>query len=173
MALSEYQKRMAEFKNNGRPLPEKKVYRIPKVSKKRAAKIAEQKTILAGDDTELQKFFKKAMKQMVGSCFKCGAKTETHLYQFAILSICHILPKRPSMCPSVALHPLNWIELCPDHHTEFDRVDWESRETWGCWPEIRDRLVMVYPDLAEKEKRHFPESVLKFMEKNNPFQNQK
>lgn len=160
---------MADFKNNGRPLAEKKSYTIPKVSKKRAEKIAAEKIARAGDDTELQKFFKRAMKQMCGQCFWCGAKTETHVYEFAIFSICHILEKRETMCPSVATHPANWIELCPDHHTGFDKMNWQEREGLGFWMEVRDRLVQVYPDLAPAERRHFPDSVLAWMERNETF----
>jgi len=48
-------------------------------------------------------------------------------------------------------------------------MNWKEREKLKCWPIIRDKLVMIYPDLAEKECRHFPSSVLKFMEDNNAF----
>lgn len=32
-----------------------------------------------------------------------------------------------------------------------------------------DRLIMIYPDLAKEEHRHFPQQVLDYMEKQKPF----
>jgi len=127
-------------------------------------------------ETELVKFFKSCMKRMTGHCFNCMAKTETRVYQSAIYSICHILDKRDTVCPSVKTHPCNWIELCPDCHREFDtpplekdKTIWDKRESMGIWPVVRDKLIMIYPDLRPSERRHFPESVLKHIENNKAF----
>lgn len=153
------------------PKPKKS---IPKVSKKRAAQLKAAKD--ENGDTELVRFYKSAMKRMTGHCLNCHAKTETHIYSAAIFSICHILDKRETMCPSVRDHLCNWIELCPDCHREFDtppfekdKTLWDKREEMGIWEAVRDRLVMVWPDLAPEERRHFPESVIKYMEKHEPF----
>ncbi|WP_337899636.1 hypothetical protein, partial [Mesomycoplasma ovipneumoniae] len=116
------------------------------------------------------KWYKRCVKMLTGHCAETGLKTETKIFQYAIMSVCHILPK--ASCKSVATHPCNWIELNVDFHKKFDAMSWEEREQLGCWPEIRDRLIHVYQDLAEDEKRHFPESVLKYMEENNPFPGQ-
>lgn len=141
---------------------------LKKISDKKAAEMKEQKS--AGEDTDLVKFFKSAMKKMSGHCLNCHARTETHVYSAAIFSICHILDKRDTMCPSVKDNIYNWVELCPDCHREFDtppfekdKTLWDKREEMGFWNVVRDRLVLVYPSLAESERRHFPESVLKFM----------
>jgi hypothetical protein len=72
-------------------------------------------------------------------------------------------------CPSVKTHPLNFVVLCPDHHTMFDGMNWEEREQLGFWETVRDRLILVYPDLAENERRHFPDSVLEYMKKHDAF----
>jgi len=153
----------------GKSVQPRKVYTIPKKSMKKLAEEKLEKEMRGDNDTELQRFFKSAMKRMVGECLWCGARTETRNYSHAIFSICHLLDKRDTMCPSVKTHPSNWIELCPDHHTMFDGMNWEKRKMLGFWDVIRDKLVMVYPDLAANEQRHFPDSVLKFMEENNPF----
>lgn len=147
----------------------KKTYTIPKKSAKKIKAEKEEKEARGGDDTELVKWYKSRMKQMTGFCAKCSARTETHIYQYAIYSICHILDKRKSVCPSVATHPGNFIELCPDHHTEFDKKDWDEIEKWGCWPEILDKLVMMEPDVALEERRHLPKQLLDYFEKYNPF----
>jgi hypothetical protein len=145
------------------PLPTRKPKKpIPKVSAKRAAENKAEKERLGGDDTDLIKFFKNAMKRMTSYCIETHLRTETKIYAYAIRSICHILSRQH--CPSVALHPYIWIELDPGLHVKFDAMSWEEREQLGCWPIIRDKLIMVYPDLAEDERRYFPESVLTYME---------
>ena len=141
---------------------------IKKVSDKKKKENQEAKDKVTGE-TELQKWFRGRMKFMTGHCLWCGCRTETKVYSAAIFSICHILEKRDTMCPSVKTHPLNWLELCPDHHTMFDKMNWEERETLGFWPEIVDRLIMIYPDLAPSERRHFPDTVRELIEKSEPF----
>lgn len=116
--MSDYMKKRMQHILDDRPLPEKKYTKIKPVSDKRAAKIAASKD--QNGDTELVRFFKSAMKRMTGHCLNCHSRTETNVYSAAIFSICHILDKRDTMCPSVKTHPSNWIELCPDCHTEFD-----------------------------------------------------
>ena len=150
------------------PKPSKK-YTIPKKSAKKLAQEKEEKAIRGGEDTDLQKFYKSCQKMMSGNCYECGKPIDTINFATAVLSICHILAKRKTAAPSVATHPSNWIELCPDHHTKFDNISWEERATWGCWGEVKDRLVMVYEDLAREERRHFPDIVLKYMIDKNPF----
>lgn len=140
---------------------------IAKISEKKKKKLADVKD--ENGDTELVKWYRGRMKVMGERCYWCGCKVENKIYSHAIFSICHILEKRETMCPSVKTHPLNWITLCPDHHHQFDSMTWEEREQLGFWDIVRDRLVMVYPDISPEEVRHFPDSVLKYMEANNPF----
>ena len=166
MPLSEFQRNRMAHINAGRPLPEKKVHRIPAKSKKRIEKEKQERERLGGDDTERVKWYKMQMRYM-NVCEETGMKLETKIYRYAIMSICHLLPK--STCPSVATHPLNRVFLLPDLHTKFDAMSWEEREQMGCWPVIRDRLVHVYECLAPEERRHFPDSVLKFIKDNEPF----
>lgn len=135
-----------------------------KVSEKKQA--ADKAAKDENGDTELVRWFKRCMKYMMPTCSECGCKVETGIYKFAIMHIAHLLPKRDTMCPSVKYHPMNFITLCVDHHHYYDNVSWEEKEKMGCWPVIMERLIMVYPDLAEDEKRHFPQSVLNYMEKN-------
>lgn len=172
--MSDYMKKRMQHILNDRPLPDKKITRIKPVSDKRAKKIAAAKD--ENGDTDLVRFFKSAMKRMTGHCMNCHARTETNVYSAAIFCICHILDKRDTMCPSVKTHPCNWIELCPDCHREFDtphpdpkKTIWDKRQEMGIWDAVRDRLVMVWPDLAEAEKRHFPESVKNWIKDHEPF----
>lgn len=167
--MNDYLKHRQEFINSGRPLPEKKQYKLNKVSPKRAAKILAEKLERGDDDTDLVKWYKAHMKVMSHTCDECGIPVEHKVYRYAINSICHILAKRDTVAPSVKYHPLNFITLCPYHHDILDKSNWEEIELWGCFTIIRDRLIMVYPDLAIDERRHFPESVLTYMEKNKTF----
>ena len=142
--------------------------RIAPISEKKKKELKEAKDTATGE-TALQQWYRGRMKFMSGHCAGCGAKTETHVYSGAIFSICHILEKRDTMCPSVKTHPMNWVELCPDHHTMFDKINWEEREKLGFWDTIRDRLIMMHDSIAPEEMRHFPQSVLDYMKKNEPF----
>ena len=166
MDRAESIRKLKEEAQKPKPL---KQYTIPKKSAKRLEKEKREREERGDDDTELVKWFKGRMKVMGDRCYWCGCKVENKIYRYAINSICHILEKRDTMCPSVKTHPLNWVTLCWDHHTAFDRMNWEEREQLGFWETIRDRLIFVYEDLAPEERRHFPESVLKYMEENNPF----
>lgn len=151
----------------GKPQVPKQKYSIPKKS---ARKIKEEQAMKdENGDTELQKWYRARMKVMGDRCNLCGCKVETKIYQYAIVSICHILPKRDNCCPSVKTHPLNFITLCVDHHHQFDNITWEERETWGCWETIKERLIMMYDCLDKGELRHFPESVKKYIEQNDVF----
>ena len=165
--MSDYLNNRRNLKTFGKPPTPPKTYSIPKKSVKKIAEEKAEKERLGGDDTDLVKFFKAAMKRMTGECAETGLKTETKIYAYAIMSICHILPKEK--CKSVMYHPCNWVELNCDFHLKFDAMSWEEREKLGCWPVIRDRLVMVYENLDSSERRHFPDSVLKYIESQNPF----
>ena len=79
---------------------------IKKVSDKRKTELAEGK----GDDA-LDKWFEERRVEMTGRCVLCNGKTEKNNNETYRRSIHHLLDKRPSMFPSVAIHPDNWLEL--------------------------------------------------------------
>lgn len=155
----------------------KKIYKgLAQKSPKKIAAEKKERERLGDGDTDLQKFYRTAMKRMTGYCLNCPARTETKIYEAAIFSICHLLDKRKTVCPSVKDHPCNWVELCPSCHQEFDtppfeknKTLWDKREEMGFWNVVRDKLILVYPDLAVEERRFFPESVLRYMEKHSAF----
>ena len=164
MDRAESIRKLKEEAQKPKPL---KQYTIPKKSAKRLEKEKREREERGDDDTELVKWFKGRMKVMGDRCYWCGCKVENKIYRYAIMSICHILPK--STCKSVATHPQNYVILLPDLHTKFDAMSWTEREKLACWEVIRDRLVMGYPDLGPSERRHFADSVLAWMERNSPF----
>lgn len=171
-----FQQKLAAIRNGNAPKTtgKKPPKPISKVSKKKQKEMADAKD--EQGDTELVRFYRACMKRMTGYCLNCSTRTETHVYSGAIFSICHILDKRETMCPSVRDHPCNWVELCPDCHREFDtppfekdKTIWDKREEMGFWEVVRGKLCMVYQNLAEDERRHFPERVLIWMNDNEPF----
>lgn len=164
--MTNYLEQRFKEKLYGKAYEPKKTYTIPKKSKKKIEQENKEKELRGENDTDLQRWFKMQMKYM-NVCEETGMKLETKIYRYAIMSICHILPK--SKVKSVATHPLNRVFLLPDLHAKFDSQSWEEREQWSCWPLIQERLIMMYPDLSEEDKRHFPEKVLQYIENNKPF----
>ena len=165
--MSDYLKKRQEYILSGRPIKPKDKKPIAKKSAKRLEKEKKEAKERGDGDTEKQKWFRARIRQMTGFCAETGLKTETKIYRYAIMSICHILSQEH--CPSVKLHPANWIELNCDFHHKFDAMSWEEREQLGCWPIIQERLIHVYDHLDPSERRHFPDSVLKYIEENKPF----
>lgn len=167
--MSDYLNKRRQWILDGKPVEPKKPKPIPKKSAKKIEQEKKDKEARGGDDTELVKWFNTKIKYSSGFCTECGCKVEREVFQYAVMTVCHLLDKRDTKCPSVKTHPANFIILCPDHHHKFDNINWDEREKWGCWPIVRDRLIMVYPDLDPSERRHFPDSVLKYMESKEPF----
>lgn len=157
-----------EFILKGRPLPEKKKYKLNKVSPKTAAKKAEQDKANSkeGKDNELDLWFDARRKEMTGKCVFCGGKTEKNNDVTYRNSVAHLLPKRQNMFPSVKTHPDNWLELCfygNSCHTNFDNsiITWELLADSNEWALIVDKFKKVYPSIAQEEHKNIPELLLK------------
>lgn len=114
----------------------------------------------------MNQWFLEQRPKMTGICMHCGGEScRDHdiLYKF---SIAHILPKRPSMFPSVKQHPSNWIELCHwgnDCHTNFDNGRLDILDL-NCYSIVIDRFLEMYPDIAEAERRRIPKQLLRYVE---------
>lgn len=139
----------------GRPLRDKKKYSIPKVSKKRAEKIKEQKA--NGSDSEMDLFFKSMRPKMKNKCLFCGEPTMKHDDEKFHFSLAHLLPK--SIFKSVSMHPSIIIELCfynNSCHTNFDNgvITWEFIKDSKEWEVIKEKLLEVLPLVAEEERKN-------------------
>lgn len=164
--MNDYMKRRMENILSGRPLPKKEKKGIAKKSAKRIEKEKKESEERGDNDTELQKWYRYQVKKM-SVCEETGMKLETNIYRYAIMSVCHILPK--STCKSVKTHPANKLYLLPDLHFKWDNSSWEEREKWSCWPVVEERLIHIYDSLDPLERRHFPESVEKYIKDNESF----
>jgi len=113
---------------------------------------------------ELDRWFKECRKELTGKCHHCGGPSCKHDDKYFKFSICHILPK--AYFPSVATHPMNFIELCfwnKNCHGNMDNKMLDLIEM-ACWDEIVTKFVAMYPAIAEKEKRRIPDVLLQYIE---------
>lgn len=149
--MSDYLRKRMEHINAGRPLPERKVYKLNPVSEKRKQKLKEQ----AGNMkvNKMDKFFEDARKKMQGICgCGCGEKSQKHDDTFYRHCICHIFPK--SIFESIADHPLNWVErtFWGGHHTNFDEQGMDRWPMYEDWEIIKNRFHVLAPLLTEEER---------------------
>jgi hypothetical protein len=101
----------------------------------------------------LGEWFKERRKEMTGRCADCGSKSCKDNDAYYRYSIAHIFPK--SYFPSVATHPLNWIELCfwyESCHTNMDNIGLSYAVKMKCWPEMVRRFRQFEHLLTDKEK---------------------
>lgn len=153
MPLSEYDRKRLAHINAGRPLPERKVYRIKPVSDKRAAKQKEQKESLQGGLTEKEKWFQARRKELTGRC-RCGCARKSSKDDNINFrsSICHIFPQR--QFKSVQFHPANWVErsFWSGCHTNMDNRSMDRWPQFADWDDIKERFYILAPLLTEKER---------------------
>lgn len=141
----------------------KKPYYIPRISKKKAKQLKEQK--LNGSDSALDIWFEERRKECTGKCCLCGGKTEKANDETYRRSIHHLLDKRPTMFPSVSCHPDNWIEVCfygNSCHTNIHSkvITWELLHDSAEWKIIVQKFKKIYPYIAENERRNLPQLLL-------------
>ncbi len=128
---------------------------IAKVSKKR--KLENEKSKQNEGDSEMDRFFELMRKEMTGKCLFCGGKTEKNNDKYYKFSIAHLFPKKPSMFPSIATHPLNWLELCyfgNSCHSNFDngKLSFELLKDSKEWDVIVDKFNQLAPLLTDAER---------------------
>lgn len=162
--MSDYLKQRQQWSQFGKPPKEKKIYHIPKVSKKKAAEVQAQKEL--GKDGGLDAWFEARRKEMTGRCCLCGGKTEKDNDETYRRSIHHLLEKRKNMFPSVATHPDNFLEVCfwgnachSNLHNGTITMDLlhDSKE----WHIIATKFKKIYPFILETEKKNIHHLLLK------------
>lgn len=91
------------------------------------------------DYDKLDLWFKERRKEMTGVCTECGKTTSKNNDKYYKWSICHIVPK--SLVRSVATNPCNWIELCQQHHQEYDNT-FDKAAAMMCFGEIKHKFQL-------------------------------
>lgn len=141
---------------------------IKRMSDKRMSQINEEfgteQALRTGQHgAALERWFKERHSEMTGICMHCGGKSskDTPMYK---CSIAHILPK--AHFPSIATHPLNWVELCfwgKSCHTNYDNLMLDITEL-HCFDTVIERFIAMYPQIADKEKRRIPAALMTYIE---------
>ena len=114
-------------------------------------------------NADLQQWFEDRHKELTGKCKHCNGKTQKGKDNYKN-SIGHILPK--AYFPSVATHPLNYIELCfygNSCHTNLDNKILDLLDL-NCFDEVITKFVQIYPHIDKQEKRRIPQVLLNYIE---------
>ena len=123
-------------------------------------------TINTVADAELEAAFLAFRMKMTGKCENCGGKSCKHDNKYWKFSAAHILPK--SIFPSIAAHPMNFIELCfweKSCHTNMDNGMLNPTEM-KCWHKMVERFKILYPLIAKEERKYIPDYFLQEVELN-------
>ncbi len=148
-------------------LPTKKTPKpIAKVSKKRAAQEARDRE--AGTDGILDRWFEERRKELTGFCALCGGKSEKHNDETYRRSIHHLLEKRKNMFPSLAVHPVNFLEVCfygnsCHQNIHGGKITWELLFDSQEWRIIKPKLEVLLPMCTAEEKKNKVYSKLETM----------
>jgi 5-methylcytosine-specific restriction endonuclease McrA len=96
-----------------------------------------QKEVDGGNDQDIWYLLRRY--QMKGFCSEpgCTSSTNKKSDEYYRWSVCHIVPK--SLVSSVATHPDNWIELCWQHHSEFDAT-FDKAAAMKCFEEAKRKF---------------------------------
>lgn len=127
---------------------------IKPISDKKKAQQAAEKKILAGEDTQKEKWFKARRIEMVGVC-QCGcarpsSKGEDLHFRS---SAAHIFPK--AIFFSIQYHKLNWVErnFWDGCHTNMDNQGMSKWPNMADWDDIKEKFHVLAPLLTDEERR--------------------
>src|SRR5574338_1098416 len=130
----------------------KKVYFIPKISKKKQKKDREERQARNGEDTELQKWYKRIIASEEMICWNCGADLSWLSYGQKFSCVAHVIEK--VSFPSVETHPNNYMILgrwACNCHGQYDS-SWENASKMPIFKEAVDRFIIMEPDISERSK---------------------
>lgn len=132
--------------NKRRLAQKKKNSRLSQVAKLRTA----QKELTG--ENELDLWYLARKYEMVDRCTEPGCTKRTNKFseKYYRWSVCHIVPK--SLVPSVATHFYNFVELCQDHHNEYDST-FDKAKNLKCFPEIKRRFGLFQHLIPADELR--------------------
>jgi hypothetical protein len=105
----------------------------------------------------LGQWFRDRREEMTGACMETGVKTAKFNDAFFVFSIAHILPKEHF--PSIATHPLNWMELSIESHTKYDR-NWMTATKMKCFAIAKERFKQFEHLIAQEERKRIPPQFL-------------
>ncbi len=128
----------------------KKVYTIPKKSKKKIATEAAERKINTGS---FEDWFIARRKEMTGTCqCGCGERSSKKDDTYYRNSLAHIFPKRTF--ESIARHPLNWVERAfwGGCHSVMDDTSVDRWPGMADWSDIVAKFHILDPLISDREK---------------------
>jgi len=140
----------------------KKIYFMPKVSKKKQKIDREERADRNGEDTDQQKWYKLTISSCDRVCWNCNADLSRLSRDEMFSCVAHVLPK--SIFPSVATHPDNYMILgryC-NCHGQYDS-SWENASKMPIFKEAIDRFVIMEPEVVERSK--IPDVFINYIQK--------
>jgi len=148
-----------------RDLPKvKKLYKIPKKSKKKLQQEAEDRIAKKDPAAAKERWFQERRLEMTGRCANCGKPSCKNDDEYFRFSIAHILAK--AYFKSVATNENNWIELCfwgeNSCHSQMDNNMLDMIQM-ACWNQIVVKFQLMYPFIDQKEKRRIPYILLQYL----------
>ena len=130
---------------------------LPKKSPKKIKEEAAQKE--AGTESALDRWFEDRRQEMTGRCALCNSKSEKDNNDTYRRSIHHLLDKRKTMFPSLAVHPDNFLEVCfygnsCHQNIHNGTISWELLYDSKEWGIIRDKLLILLPLCTMEERKN-------------------
>lgn len=102
------------------------------------------------DYGNLRQWFMDRRKDMTGVCIECGKTTCKNDDKYYKWSIAHIVPK--SLIKSVATNEWNWVELCQQHHQEYDNT-FDRAAAMMCFGEVKQKFQLFKHLIPPEELR--------------------
>lgn len=102
---------------------------------------------------ELKQWFLDVREKLTGFCqCGCGNKSQKNDDKYFRHSCCHIFPK--SKFPSVATHPLNYVErsFWGGCHSVLDDTSMDRWVNMADWQDIRQKFMILAPLLTKEER---------------------
>ena len=132
---------------------QKKIYRIPAVSKKKKARQREDCRKKCDEENSKENWFRTVREMLTGVCqCGCGNISQKYNNRYFRFSCCHIFPKKKFK--SVMLHPMNHVERAffGGCHTNMDDRSIELWPQMADWADIKKKFWVLSPLLTEKER---------------------
>ena len=98
----------------------------------------------------LDNWFRERRKEMTGVCIECGKTTCKGDDKYYRWSICHVVPK--SLIKSVATNEFNFVELCQQHHQEYDNT-FDKAAAMMCFGEVKQKFQLFKHLIPPQEMR--------------------
>lgn len=133
--------------------PIKKTYSLGRSSLKASKGTFKKKSKIISQE-EQNKWFLDRAKECTGICCNCGGPSAITSGIYWKWAIAHVFPKEEKYgFPSIATHPNNFIELCIECHTLYDR-SLHVAHTLTCWKFAVEKFELFKDYIEEKSRKY-------------------